>query len=97
MDAYLDWTLTADIDQSDLVMLSDPRLRQHLTSQWAARTAAWVQIPDDLPPARRARLLAVRLIADGSWFADASGVLPLAAPDRAAVRALAHDLLSETS
>ncbi|MFY0409351.1 TetR/AcrR family transcriptional regulator [Solicola sp. PLA-1-18] len=91
--AYLDWSLTGGFDESDLAMLTDPRLRTPMTKRWSERLDAWVGVPDDLPPADRARLVAVRLIADGSWFADATGALPLAGALRDDVRELARQLL----
>lgn len=95
--AYVAWAFTADIDTADLIMFTDPRLREHLTARWAERMQAWVDVPDDLPAGRRARLLAARLIADGSWFADASGVFPLGNRDREQVWAVARELIEEPS
>jgi AcrR family transcriptional regulator len=95
--AYVEWAFTADIDTADLIMFTDPRLREHLTARWAERMQIWVGVPDDLPPERRARLLAARLIADGSWFADASGVLPIDDRDREQVWAVARQLIEEPS
>jgi AcrR family transcriptional regulator len=95
--AYVDWAFSADIDQSDLVVFTDPRLRDHLTARWTERLQEWVDVPRDLPPERRARLLAARLIADGSWFADASGVLPLTGTERHSVWTVARDLIGEAS
>jgi AcrR family transcriptional regulator len=78
--AYAEFALATDFDESDMVILSDPRLRQSLCSRWEQRMADWVVLPDDLPEAARGSLLAVRLLADGAWFASAANVL---APDRA--------------
>jgi len=97
LSAYVDWAFSAEIDQSDLVVFTDPRLRGHLTARWTERLQEWVDVPGDLPPERRARLLAARLIADGSWFADASGVLPLTGAERHSVWTVARDLIEETS
>ena len=47
---YLEWCLTGDFDEADLVMLSDPRLRQPLLARWVERMAMWVEVPEDLPP-----------------------------------------------
>ena len=91
--AYVDWAFTAEIDQCDLVMFADPRLRDHLTARWTERLQVWVDVPSEVPPERRARLHAARLMADGSWFADASGVLPLTDAERQQVAALARQLL----
>jgi AcrR family transcriptional regulator len=96
LSAYVDWALTAHIDRADLVMFTDPRLRDRLTARWTERMRPWVDIPDDLPDGLRARLLAARLLADGSWFADASGVFPLTPQERRQVRGVARDLLEET-
>ena len=94
--AYVDWAFAAEIDQCDLVMFSDPRLRDHLTARWSDRLRVWVEVPGDIPPLRRARLHAARLMADGSWFADASGVLPLTSAERTQVAALARELLGDS-
>jgi AcrR family transcriptional regulator len=93
LGAYAEWTFTAEIDGCDLVMFSDPRLREQLTARWTERLDGWLHVPDDLPVERRARLLAARLMADGSWFADASGVFPLADRDRPQVWAVIRELL----
>lgn len=92
--AYLDWCLSGEVDEADLVMLTDPRLRGTLKERWAARVRPWVALPEDLPPEHRGPLLAVRLIADGAWFADSSGILVLDPGERARVRAVAETLLA---
>lgn len=95
--AYVDWAFTTTIDRADFVMFTDPRLCEQLTTRWAERLRGWTEVPAELPPARRARLLSARLIADGSWFADASGVFPLEDGERQAVWAVARALLEEES
>jgi AcrR family transcriptional regulator len=94
LGAYVRWSVTHGGDAADLVMLSDPRLRITMSARWAERLGSWVEVPADLPADRRARLHAARLLADGCWFADASGILPLAASDRDAVLATGLDLLT---
>jgi AcrR family transcriptional regulator len=91
--AYLDWCLTGAFDQSDLAMFTDPRLCGPLTDRWAERMGAWLAVPPDVTDEERARLNAVRLIADGSWFADATGVLSLGDDERAQVRRIAAELM----
>ncbi|QIX28465.1 TetR/AcrR family transcriptional regulator [Nocardioides sp. JQ2195] len=93
MNAYLTWALTTPHDAADLVMFSDPRLADEMNELWAERMRHWVEPPGDLPEADRARLNAVRLLAEGCWFADASNTLPLSPTDRAAVLELARTLL----
>lgn len=93
--AYLDWCLSGEFDETDLVMLTDPRLRGTLQERWSARVRPWVALPEDLPAEHRGPLVAVRLIADGAWFADASGVLALDPDERARVRAVADALLAD--
>lgn len=95
--AYVDWAFTTEIDRADFVMFTDPRLCEQLTTQWSERLRAWTEVPPDLPPERRSRLLSARLIADGSWFADASGVFPLQADERQAVWTVARRLLEGES
>lgn len=91
--AYVRWALTHAHDAADLVILSDPRLREQMTERWVERLREWVDVPADLPDAERAALQAVRLVADGCWFADATGILPVPDPDRAAVLSTALALL----
>lgn len=92
--AYLDWCLSGEVDETDLVMLTDQRLRATLKERWVARMTPWVDLPEDLAVERRSRLLAVRLLADGVWFADAAGVFVPGPQERARVRAVADELLA---
>ncbi|KAA1424544.1 TetR/AcrR family transcriptional regulator [Mumia zhuanghuii] len=94
--AYARWALAHEHDAADLAMLSDPRLRVAMCARWTTRFRAWVEVPDDLPAPQRGRLNAVRLLADGCWYADAMDVLPLVGRDRDAVLAAALDLLEST-
>lgn len=91
--AYVRWSLTAQHDTADLVMLSDPRLWDQMTRRWSQRLLPWLHLPQDLPEPQRSRLHAARLLADGCWFADASGFLPVPVADRAAVLTTALALL----
>ena len=91
--AYLQWSLTYPHDGSDLVMLGDPRLRDRMIGRWSDRLQPWVEIPEDLPAQDRARLHLVRLAADGCWFADASGYLPLTDDERRDLLSVALGLL----
>lgn len=95
IEAYLVWAATYVHDAADLVMLADPRLRIPMTDRWAERFRPWIGLPADLAPARRARLNAVRLMADGCWYSEATGVLSLSAADRQAVLAEALRLLKD--
>ncbi|GAB3946505.1 TetR/AcrR family transcriptional regulator [Kribbella albertanoniae] len=90
--AYLDWTLSGTFDTADLVMLADPRLRDQLTLRWQERLKPW--IGPDVPP--DARCTAVRLLADGAWLAEATGIFPMAADERDRIRDLAMHLLDDT-
>ncbi|GAA2813738.1 TetR/AcrR family transcriptional regulator [Saccharopolyspora taberi] len=93
--AYFDLALSGTADEADLVMLADPRLRRQLTARWKERLGPWVELPADLPPGERARLTAVRLLADGAWFADATRTFALDDDERARVRALAREMLED--
>jgi AcrR family transcriptional regulator len=96
MFAYVQWAVEGQHDAADLVMMSDPRLRNQMTGRWAERLEEWAAVPNELEAQHRARLMSLRLMADGLWFADATGVLPLAGPDRAAVLSVAAELLQRT-
>lgn len=92
--AYARWALTSSFDLADLAALSDPRLRAVMLERWTDRMARWLWLPDELAPADRARLEAVRLIADGAWLESACHP---GGPDRSAraqVLAVVEDLLA---
>lgn len=91
--AYLQWSLSATFDAADLVMVADPKLREPMTQQWGERLNDWIAVSADLPAAERARLNAIRLIADGSWYADASNCAPLPRDERHHVYELAREIL----
>lgn len=91
--AYLHWNLNASFDAADLVIFSDPNFREVMTQRWTERMGAWISVPAAMPAPERASLEAVRLLADGSWFADASGMSPLPLDDRPHVYRLATTIL----
>lgn len=93
--AYLDWMCDGHFDLGDLVMFTDPRLREAMSTRWNERMGGWVHIAETLPADVRARFHAARLIADGIWLNAAADGIPLTDQDRDAVRALAHQLLQE--
>ena len=72
--AYLDWACTGALDAADLVIFADPHLRVTLTERWEDQLSRWLGIPAGVDAGRGARLLAVRLMADGLWFDRASGL-----------------------
>jgi AcrR family transcriptional regulator len=93
MTAYLEWSLSGDADLGDLVMFADPRLCERLTAHWVERMRPWLAVPEDVAPGERARLTAVRLMADGLWFADAMGNLPPDDGTRSGIRELARSMM----
>ncbi|MEE1618485.1 TetR family transcriptional regulator [Brachybacterium sp. J153] len=102
--AYLDWACTGALSAADLVIFADPNLRVALTERWEEQVARWLDLPPDADSDRvvgggghAARLLAVRLMADGVWFDRASGLGAGSAAQLDAVRALAHDLLGDAA
>lgn len=90
---YLEWCLSGEFDEADLVMFSDPRLRQPLLSRWVERMAVWVDVPADLPASQRASVTAARLIAEGAWFVAATNVFPPDPEIKSRIRAIADQLL----
>ena len=91
--AYVDYAVGGDFDETDMVMLSDPRLRPALSARWAEQMQRWFELPADLPEETRGRLTAVRLLADGVWFATSTDVFAPTATEREQVRAIAYALL----
>ena len=91
--AYLDWACTSAIDAADLVIFADPHLRVTLTERWEEQLDRWLGIPAGVDAGRGARLLAVRLMADGLWFDRASGLDVGSAEQLDQTRELARDLL----
>ncbi|WP_270408705.1 TetR/AcrR family transcriptional regulator [Brachybacterium paraconglomeratum] len=91
--AYLDWAGTGALDAADLVIFADPHLRVTLTERWEDQLSRWLGIPAGVDAVRGARLLAVRLMADGLWFDRASGLDVGSAGQLDQARELARDLL----
>jgi AcrR family transcriptional regulator len=94
--AYVDWACDGPFDYGDLVMFTDPRLREPLTERWNSRMGAWVDVPRPFrptsgPPPRRPTL------ADGIWLNTAGNGIALSDEDTDAIRALAHHLIQENS
>ncbi|MEO2096324.1 TetR/AcrR family transcriptional regulator [Brachybacterium paraconglomeratum] len=91
--AYLDWACTGALDAADLVIFADPNLRVALTERWEDQLSRWLGIPAGVDAGRGARLLAVRLMADGLWFDRASGLDAGSEEQLDQARELARDLL----
>lgn len=91
--AYLDWAGTGALDAADLVIFADPHLRVTLTERWEDQLSRWLGIPAGVDAGRGARLLAVRLMADGLWFDRASGLDVGSEGQLDQARELARDLL----
>ncbi len=89
--AYIEYTLMGDMDPADLALLTDPRLRDKLSTRWAERMNVW--FGDSVAP----RIVAARLIADGAWIDRCLGMLPLDDQQRAAVVDVALSLLPKDS
>src|SRR5699024_4008783 len=93
--AYLEWACRAELSAADLVIIADPHLRVTLTERWQEQVETWLHVPAVAGPVRRARLLAVRLMADGFWFDRAAGLLDEVGAEAERLRSLAADLLEE--
>lgn len=91
--AYARWALEDDHDASDLVAFADPRLRDALVDRWTDRFRIFASL-DGVEPVLRTRILAVRMLADGVWFACASGALAPSDDDRRALAGLVDELLT---
>jgi len=92
---YVETCLSRDPDPADIVMLTDPRLREELTARWGARLSPWFAGIDHLPTRARGQLTALRLLADGAWFAGATGIHAPTLDERHAILAAARDILSK--
>src|SRR5699024_7546971 len=92
--AYARFVLSQDFDRSDVVVFADPRLHRTLVARWEERMAPWWAVPDDATETTGARLLAVRLLADGAWFASATGMLVPSPEERRRLRPVVDELLA---
>ena len=75
------------------MIFADPHLRVVLTERWEDQLSRWLGIPAGVDAGRSARLLAVRLMADGLWFDRASGLDAGSEEQLDQARELARDLL----
>lgn len=89
LQTYVAYTLTADLDASDLALLADVRIRESLIGKWIERMNPW--FGGEL--AAHPNACAARLIADGAWFNQSLGLMKLEPTERAAVLALATGLI----
>ncbi|MFF5235458.1 hypothetical protein [Dactylosporangium sp. NPDC000521] len=95
MRAYAQASLTGPHDRAEFAIYFDAMYRDALTDAWVRRLRPWLTLPDELPPATRARLTAVRLAADGYWIAAATGVFTPSETDRVLLAALIDELLED--
>ena len=95
--AYVDFALTADLDPSDLALLSDVRLCDRLVRQWTERLHPWFGEELTSSPGGRAALHAVRLVADGAWIDRALGIIDLDEEERTRIIELAQRLIDEAA
>lgn len=93
LHVFIEWSITHVHDPSDLVMMSDPKLRPQLMARWTERVRPWIDVPSEVPVTQRARLHSARLLADGCWFSDALDIAPVSDAERAEVLAIALSLL----
>lgn len=90
--AYIRYTMTEDIDASDLALLADAKLSGQLVELWDRTLSPWMGEVIDASPADRARYRTARLAADGAWFDRALGVVAFPDDDLAAVLDVALSL-----
>jgi len=83
--AYVEVAVSGDLGCGDFAIFADAAYRPSLSGPWIDRLARWFDLPPSMPAGERARLTLARLAADGLWVADATGVFPPEAADRAAV------------
>lgn len=91
--AYLEEGVMKGNDPAGAVIFNDPRLRRELTTAWTKHTEPWFTGIEEMSVEDRGTLNAVRLMADGLWFAKATGVNPPADDERRIILNVAQDLL----
>lgn len=91
--AYIDFAFTAEMDPSDLALLSDARLRGKLNELWVVRLTPWFGESITADPVALASIRAARLLADGAWFDRALGTVDFTETERAAILAVAQHLI----
>src|SRR5699024_297627 len=92
--AYARFVLAQDFHRSDVVVFADPRLHRTLVARWEERMTPWWSVHEEATETMRTRLLAVRLLADGAWFASATGMLVPGPEERRRLRLLVEELLA---
>ncbi|MEU7044888.1 TetR/AcrR family transcriptional regulator [Streptomyces varsoviensis] len=95
MRAYVEVALSGRFDRADFAIYTNALCREVLAAVWVRRLGSWLDLPDSLPGPVRARLTAVRLMADAYWASAATGVFPVPDRDRAELLAVAESLLKD--
>lgn len=93
--AMVHWALGDTHRRSDLAMFSDPKLADRLTTRWKDHFEKWYEIPTEVSTAQRARFIAARLLADGTWLAGTTDTFRPDAADQPHVLAVALGLIGE--
>lgn len=93
--AYITYTMTDDIDASDLALLADAKLSGRLVELWDRTLSPWMGEIEGATPAARARYRTARLAADGAWFDRALGVVSFMDADLADTLEVALGLTRE--
>lgn len=83
--------------RAELIIWGQATYRPELTEPWTTRMGRWLELPDDLDAATRARLTTARLAADGLWGAQATGVSTLHGADLEAVVSSIRSLIEGTT
>lgn len=91
---YFETCLEREADPSDITMFTDPRLRTELTVRWNEKIEPWFEGIDTEPAERRARLKAVRNMADGFWFNSATTKINVSKDEAAVIHNLAKEILA---
>ncbi|HEY8588512.1 MAG TPA: TetR family transcriptional regulator [Naasia sp.] len=92
---YLEDAFTGPIDASDLALLADVKLRDALCERWVSRLDdEWFRLGEVTDPGERARLQAVRLLADGAWFDRGLGLIRVSGDEWERIADVARELLA---
>lgn len=88
----VDFSVLTDFDGGDPALLADVELPERLAARWRERLRSRFGTGPPGTPAQQASLQAARLIADGAWTDQATGLLTMTGGQRQLVREITQRL-----